>query len=279
MATSAIAVPKEKTSDLRFEFGKNWTRFLKTVDEARISEAEASLKRALHTESLSGKSFLDIGCGSGLFSLAARRLGARVHSFDYDSDSVGCTRTLRNKFMPSEEGWTIERSSALDEGYIRSLGKFDVVYSWGVLHHTGNMTKALENAAIPVRIDGQLLISIYNDQGLMSRWWTRVKIAYNRLPRALRFLLIIPSFIILWGPALFHDAIRLHPLQTWRATRGGRGMSAWHDLIDWLGGYPFEVAKPEAIFEFYQARGFRLERLKTCAGGLGCNEFVFFREK
>lgn len=274
--TTAIPTEHDESCELRFEFGKNWAKFLAAMNEERIREAELSLKKTLRVEDLVGKSFLDIGSGSGLFSLAARRLGARVHSFDYDPNSVGCTQELRQRYRPGDVEWTIERGSALDEEYLRSLGQFDVVYSWGVLHHTGNMSEALKNAAVPVRCGGKLLISIYNDQGLMSRWWTRVKVAYNRLPRALRFVVIVPSFMILWGPTFIHDTIRLRPLHTWRADRG-RGMSAWHDLVDWVGGYPFEVAKPEKIFEFFHERNFELEGLRTCAGGLGCNEFVFIR--
>jgi 2-polyprenyl-6-hydroxyphenyl methylase/3-demethylubiquinone-9 3-methyltransferase len=52
-------------------------------------------------------------------------------------------------------------------------------------------------------------------------------------------------------------------------------MDRKHDLIDWVGGWPFEVSTPEEVFNFYRRRGFQLEALKTCAGGLGCNEFVF----
>jgi 2-polyprenyl-6-hydroxyphenyl methylase/3-demethylubiquinone-9 3-methyltransferase len=52
-------------------------------------------------------------------------------------------------------------------------------------------------------------------------------------------------------------------------------MSPWRDVVDWVGGYPFEVAKPEAIFKFYQRRGFTMVDLNTCGGGHGCNEFVF----
>jgi hypothetical protein len=52
-------------------------------------------------------------------------------------------------------------------------------------------------------------------------------------------------------------------------------MSRWHDLVDWVGGYPFEVAKPETVFEFFRGRGFELEWMLTCAGKPGCNQFVF----
>ena len=192
-APAITAAGRAEHHELRFEFGKNWSRFLQTLDESRVREVELSLQRALRLEDLSGKSFLDLGSGSGLFSLAARRLGARVHSFDYDLDSVGCTRTLRQRFFPDDGRWTVERGSALDENYMRTLGQFDIVYSWGVLHHTGDLRKALNLAALPVRSQGRLLISIYNDQGGASRRWTRVKIAYNRLPRRLRFLVVLCS--------------------------------------------------------------------------------------
>src|SRR5438105_7182534 len=130
----------------RFGFGENWSRFLELLDEGRISRAEESLKGMLEVESLAGRSFLDIGSGSGLFSLAARRLGARVHSFDYDPKSVACTQEVRRRFYFNDPDWVIERGSVLDESYLKSLGQFNIVYSWGVLHHTGAMWQALENA-------------------------------------------------------------------------------------------------------------------------------------
>jgi len=96
----------------RFEFGKNWQRFLSVLNDERIAEAEKSLRAMLETESLSGKSFLDVGSGSGLFSLAAMRLGAaRVHSFDYDPQSVACTRELKRRYFPDAHHWTIEEGS------------------------------------------------------------------------------------------------------------------------------------------------------------------------
>jgi len=261
----------------RFAFGENWRRFLSVLDESRIREAEDSLRHMLQVQDLAGKSFLDIGCGSGVFSLAARRLGARVESFDYDPQSVACASELRRRYFPGDTQWNIAEGSALDTAYLSRLGRFDVVYSWGVLHHTGAMWQALDNAAWLVAPNGKLFIAIYNDQGKISDRWRAVKRTYNQLPGGLRFLVTIPVLIHLNWRAACKDLLKLKPFQTWRRAGRERGMSAWWDLIDWVGGYPFEVAKPEAIFDFYVRRGFTLTRLVTCGGSLGCNEFVFAR--
>jgi 2-polyprenyl-6-hydroxyphenyl methylase/3-demethylubiquinone-9 3-methyltransferase len=263
----------------RFGFGENWSRFAAELPPERIEAAKASLAQMLERDSLDGLTFLDIGSGSGLFSLAASQLGAeRVHSLDYDPDSVATTASLRERFAP-DAAWGVERASALDAEHMQGLGTWDVVYSWGVLHHTGDMWTAIANAVERVAPGGQLFISIYNDQGGTSRVWTQIKRRYNRLPAPLR----TPYAVAVMAPSelasLGRLTLRGRPGEYFRGWRDrgddGRGMSRWHDLIDWVGGYPFEVATPEAIIDFCLARGFKLRRLHTVGGGLGCNEFVF----
>jgi len=263
----------------RFAFGKNWSGFLKHLTEERIQEAEKSLVEKLDLSDLKGKTFLDIGSGSGLFSLAAHRLGATVFSFDYDKDSVACTQYLKEKYGNQTDGtaWSVQQGSVLDQAFLAQFSKADIVYSWGVLHHTGHMMQAFENVSGLVKDGGYLFLSIYNDQGKASKRWKWIKENYNRSESFVKFLLLLCCLFRLWACTVTKDFLRSgNPLKTWvDYQKNNRGMSAWYDLIDWVGGYPFEVATPEVVFDFFKKKGFSLSYLKTCAGGLGCNEFVF----
>jgi 2-polyprenyl-6-hydroxyphenyl methylase/3-demethylubiquinone-9 3-methyltransferase len=288
-ATSAVplvgsrdAHASEVARGERFEFGENWANFLSLLDEERITAAERGLQRMLETERLDGLRFLDIGSGSGLSSLAAKRLGATVHSFDYDPQSVACTSELRRRYFANASDWIVERGSALDANYLRTLGSFDIVYSWGVLHHTGSMWQALENAVIPVASHGKLFIAIYNDTGTQSRRWAWIKRTYNGLPSVARK----PFAVAVTIPAEAKKAVSAtlrgqlgEYVSSWTKNYGHRrGMNKWHDIVDWVGGYPYEFATPDQIFDFYKAKGFTLTKMKCGVVGLGCNEFVFERQ-
>jgi 2-polyprenyl-3-methyl-5-hydroxy-6-metoxy-1,4-benzoquinol methylase len=260
----------------RFEFGENWRSYLSHLDEARIAVAEDSLREQLGE--IAGRTFLDVGSGSGLFSLAAHRLGARVVSFDYDPSSVWCTEELRRRYRPGAEDWRICQGSALDEQFMGSLGEFEIVYSWGVLHHTGRMWDALDLTCRRVAVDGRLFIALYNDQGRSSKYWKAIKRLYNALPESLR-----PAIVVLvlarWVPSLaFGDlANRQNPLARYRDYGSNRGMSVWHDWVDWIGGYPFEVARPGDVFAFLRKRGLDMLAMNTVSS-LGCNEYVARRK-
>jgi len=270
-AGSAAAADRhaaELRSGERFAFGANWRRFLDDLAPARIDAAAQSLQQMLGVATLAGRTFLDVGSGSGLFSLAAWRLGARVRSFDYDPESVACTRELRHRHADDDPGWVIDRGSILDEAFTAALGRFDVVYAWGSLHHTGEMWRAIERSAALVAPSGRHFLAIYNDQGWRSSAWRGVKRVYvaSAAGRWVVSAAVVPVF---W---LREQAARLLGRRRDAARR--RGMSAARDWTDWLGGYPFEVATPDAVVAFHEARGFRLERSVTTPR-LGCNQFVF----
>lgn len=265
---------KEVLSGERFDFGRNWSAFLSLLNDERIYEAETSLKTMLGVESLAGKKFLDVGSGSGLFSLAARRLGASVVSFDYDPQSVACAQELKRRYFWKDSNWVIEEGSALDQGFLSGLGQFDIVYSWGVLHHTGEMWKALDNVIPLVASGGALFIAIYNDQQFISRFWLQIKIIYNRwiLGRGVVKIIFYPWFAF---QTMIAGLIKEgNPVARFSSYKKDRGMSILHDWRDWLGGYPFEVAKPEQLLDFYRQKEFELVRMVT-TNRLGCNQLVF----
>ena len=252
----------------RFAFGKNWRQFLDTLTEPQILEAGNALKSMLSVESLAGKTMLDIGAGSGLHSLAARRLGASVASFDFDPQAVECVNSLKARYFPRDQAWTVAQGSALDEPFLAALGTFDVVYSWGVLHHTGQMWKALDLAAARTKPGGALFIAIYNAHWT-SPLWKAVKYAYNIAPPRLRVLLVrLFSGVKFVGAWLTTGQ---NPLKS------ARGMTFRCDVIDWLGGYPYEYASIAEIVRAVESRGFRAVKIVPTAGWTGCNQFIFQR--
>lgn len=261
----------------RFGFGENWSAFLGVLDDERIREAERSLSTFLGVNDLHGKTFLDIGCGSGLFSLSARRLGATVCSFDFDESSVACTQELKRRYFPNDPSWRIDVGSILDRTYVESLGSFDVCYSWGVLHHTDSLWQAIYNAQLPVAPGGLLFIAVYNDEGIRSSVWEAVKRSYCRGP-VRRAVLTAVFYTIFFLSGLLIDIFRLrNPMRRFAEHRKYRGMSLVHDWKDWLGGYPYEPARPERVERFLDNLGFSLVSLQRPDFGFGNNQFVFRR--
>jgi 2-polyprenyl-6-hydroxyphenyl methylase/3-demethylubiquinone-9 3-methyltransferase len=258
-------------------FGENWKQFLsENYSGGRLLEAQNSLKSLFGEGGLRGKTFMDIGCGSGLFSLAAWRLGAlKVISIDLDGDSVECCQKLaaqRNREDTRE--WTIVHGSILDERITDGLPKCDIVYSWGVLHHTGSMWKAIEAAGKLVAPGGMFMIGIYNWRGGRRGTvvWQKLKKWYCTSPR---WQSRIWEWTYISWSLLYMVLVLRNPITHLRQYQKNRGMSWFRDVSDWLGGYPYEAATPGDVLDFIRSR-FRFELTKQKIDcDLGVSEYLF----
>ncbi len=268
-------VTEMKKTDFRFEFGKNWRDFLNTLDDKKIEEAKKSLIHPLKMESLKNKTFIDIGCGSGLFSYCAYVLGAKkVVSIDIDEDAIQCCQILKEK-AGNPANWKIIHGSILDETLVSSLQKYDIVYSFGVLHHTGNMWKALQNTIELVNDNGYLYLALYNyKRGINgSKTWLMIKKVYNKSPKILKNVYF---FVYAYAVTMYMLFKFKNPMKEIKYYHTNRGMNFWTDLRDWIGGYPYEYASREEVINFLNKHTRHCELLYLKPNdGLGNNVFVF----
>lgn len=262
-------------SELRYAFGKNWAEFIeRKLSDEIVQESVDHMKNFMKIGTLQGKTFLDIGCGSGIHSLAALRLGAeRVVAFDYDPDSVETSRHVRAWAGIAEDRWAISQGSALDKAFMEALPKSDVVYSWGVLHHTGSMWEAVRNAAIPLAPGGEYYIALYSSDNYVDptpEFWIRLKRAYNQAnPLTKKLMELKYVYWILIRPEIEAGRDALHLMESY----GKRGMTSWTDAKDWLGGYPMEFSGYAETRNFCK-REFGLDLVNGLTGE-GCTEYLF----
>jgi 2-polyprenyl-6-hydroxyphenyl methylase/3-demethylubiquinone-9 3-methyltransferase len=259
-----------------FEFGQNWLSYTKSLNDQQIARAEGSLRRLLQID-LSGRSFLDIGCGSGLFSLAALRLGAQpVRAIDIDENSVASTRQLLAARAPTDR-WQVDHLSILEPTAL--VDTYDIVYSWGVLHHTGSMWSAIELAAKRVAKGGLFAIALYRKTYLCPLWVVEKRL-YTRHPRTAAPI----ANALFKGAWVSAQLLRgRNPLSRIRSYHSVRGMSWSHDVHDWLGGYPYESTTFDEVVAFLRRCGLDLvrsnarRRKEIGLFGSGCDEYVFAR--
>ena len=253
----------------RYDFGRNWKDYSGQLDKRSIDYACAGLSKLV--TNLNEKSFMDIGSGSGIHSLAASKLGANeIYCVDYDMDSVNTTEELLQENI-EDKIWSVTQGDILSDKLVTEK-KFDVVYSWGVLHHTGNVWKGIDNALKYVKKDGLLIIALYLKTPFCLIWKYE-KYIYSHYK-------VLRPFIKY--PYLFALCLRKmkSPSTITKNYSDTRGMSFYHDVDDWLGGYPYESVNNNELIRFMQKRNFTLINkfgTKPSIGifGTGCGEWVF----
>jgi 2-polyprenyl-6-hydroxyphenyl methylase/3-demethylubiquinone-9 3-methyltransferase len=272
-------VPDIKMADTdlanHFAFGENWESYSKLIDSQKIDGATSDLLALVGQ--LTEKSFLDIGCGSGLHAVAALRLGAdSVMAVDIDPKSVETARATLSRFAPTAN-WRAEAVSVLSPKFDQ-IGQFDTVYSWGVLHHTGNMQDAIRRAAARVKPDGLFAIAIYSKTPFCSLWRIEKRL-YTNSPK------LIQSAIFSVYKLMMNSLIKIKSVLTGTRKTMKRGMDIDHDYRDWLGGYPYESATPGEIDNLVIPLGF--EKIKQQVPkrnfvglfGTGCAEYLYKRHR
>jgi 2-polyprenyl-6-hydroxyphenyl methylase/3-demethylubiquinone-9 3-methyltransferase len=260
-----------------FSFGENWAEYAQKIDEKRIEEAGKSIVRLVGKEAIEGRTFLDIGCGSGLFSLAAVRLGARqLLAVDLDPQSVETTRRTLSRHVPGAN-WDCRQISVFDLDP-STVGTFDVVYSFGVLHHTGAMYDAITKASKLVAPNGMLTLGLYGKTPFCGMWRVEKRI-YSRSPKWVQKVIAkVYVEVVRLRLALKGESLKKKREQYWKQ----RGMEMANDTHDWLGGYPYESISPKEIMGFMHGLGFEAVRsfVYPCIGllGAGCDEYSFTRK-
>lgn len=261
---------------MRFAFGANWKKFNKIVDSQSIAYAVSCISQLVDSDKIQNKEVLDIGSGSGINALAFLRLGAKkVTCFDVDLDSVEATQSILQTYYPDKASWKVFQGDILDVDP-GEIGRYDLVYSWGVLHHTGNLHKAIENASTLCKSHGLMILALYRRTRLDSFWRfeKRIYLQSNLLIRSIIESIYVITYLsasLIRGRNIIKFVINY---------KTQRGMNFLVDIRDWLGGYPFETIQDSNLIEILRSLGFELEKAKIGKANLGifgsgCDEFVF----
>ena len=262
----------------RFEFGENWHDFVKkNFSQDKVEISKRHILEFIRRETLQGLTFLDIGCGSGLHSLAAQQAGARsVYGFDFDVESVSAAIFVKEQ-AGCPANWSVEQGSIIDDNFVSRIPQFDLVYAWGVLHHTGDVWHAIHNAAGRVKPGGLFYLALYSADVQIDpppQFWLDVKQKYVSSGKLYRRFM---EAWYIWRFQMNRNIFLLPQLiKIMISYRKNRGMNMLTDIRDWLGGWPMEFVRDADAILFCKDLGFHLENIAT---GQANTEFLFKRKR
>jgi ubiquinone/menaquinone biosynthesis C-methylase UbiE len=259
---------ESETELKQFDFGQNWQDFSASrLDDLHIEQARQHFRELMADVNLAGKTFLDVGFGQGLSLLIAHQEGAVVTGMDINPKCAQVVEKNQQALGVEEDIETIVGSVLNPEDLAKLQGRqFDIVHSWGVLHHTGDMASAINNVCRFVKPDGHLVLAIYN-RHWSSLPWLWVKWFYCQVPRVVQKIMI----------GLLYPVICLAKFLVTGQNpfRMSRGMDFFYNVVDWVGGYPYEYASIDEIVELTKSKGFDAVKTVPAKVPTGCNEFVF----
>lgn len=258
-----------------FQFGKNWNNFSNSISKNNINNSLKSIQNLISKKDIENKSILDIGCGSGLSLLSFLKLGAKsVCGVDIDPMSVKTAKSVIEKYY-NNKNWSVEEKSIFDIN-LKTYPKFDLVYSWGVLHHTGDMWRSIDIASSLLKKNGVIFLALYQKTKL-CKFWELEKRFYVNSPKIIQKI-IRTLFKTLYISGLIVS--KKNPKVFFQNYKEKRGMEWHYDIHDWLGGYPYESIKRRDLEIFLNKKGFVIEnyfyKKNKLFGLLGshCDEFI-----
>ncbi len=233
-----------------------------------IPEYEASEKHWLlfySPEEVKGKTVLDAGCGTGVFSIIFARNGAaKVTGIDISPGSLGTARGLKEKFGLANAEF--QQQDMLHLSFRDA--SFDIVWAWGTVHHTTDPLGAITELIRVLKPGGSLFLAIYKQTSVTwiheiirktmirtPRW------SWNVLAKAGAFMLTPVVFLFK------------------RRQKSRKGEKLSELILDWYFVPIRHYYTPEEIRVFLERKKFRIEKYLAHSGRFNSSSNFIYKAR
>ncbi len=219
-------------------------------------ELQGALKhiQELFPEGVKCKRVLDGGSGSGMISVAFAVMGADVTGVDVTPKCVenGC----KNADLFGVQCRFLKRNLlSLD-----LCGEtFDIIYNWGVLHHTQDARKSFTNLAKHLKPGGEMIVAVYL-KTVLSGFWNFLRIFYQESPQVFKTLFLNTGSIFLNGVDYFNNLFFNKERYMMRGTNNKEILNDWF-------GVPYRTFHTyEEVFEWFRENGLEYQLVNSATG-------------